>query len=156
MSLIDTIVKKSSFFIATGFGLGLIPKAPGTFGSLLGIPLGIFLSQIHFSVSLPMIALVTAIGILIIKEAEKSFKHHDASEIVLDEIVGQAIPLMFVEPSLMNIGLSFIFFRLFDIVKKGPVGWADRNIKGATGIMIDDVVAGILAALVVYSINLFL
>ena len=65
-------------------------------------------------------------------------------------------PLMFVDPSLMNIGLSFLFFRVFDIVKKGPVGWADRNIKGATGIMMDDIVAGVLAALVVYSINLLL
>ena len=156
MSLVDTIVKKSSFVVATGFGLGLIPKAPGTFGSLLGIPLGVFLSQLSLSISIPMLLISTVLGILIIKEAEKSFEHHDASEIVLDEIIGQAIPLMVIEPTPQNIVLSFLFFRVFDIVKKGPVGWADRNIKGATGIMVDDIVAGVLAAIVVYAINILI
>lgn len=142
--------EKFSYIIATGFGLGLIPKAPGTFGSLLGIPLGIALYGLNIYAALTFILAMTIVCVPIIKQAEKSFNKHDPSAIVVDEIIGQAIPIMFFEPSLQNIIFAFLLFRLFDIIKHGPVGWVDKKIKGPLGVILDDIVAGILATLVLY------
>ena len=151
--MLDKLTNRFSFILATGFGLGLIPKAPGTFGSLLGIPLGVFLYGIGPAMSIPMLIILTLIGTLIIKEAEKSFSEHDPSAIVIDEIIGQAIPFLFIEPTLLSIGVGFLLFRIFDIVKKGPVGYVDRNVKGAFGVMADDLVAGLMALLVMLGLS---
>jgi phosphatidylglycerophosphatase A len=142
--------------LATGFGLGLIPKAPGTFGSLLGIPLGITLGLLPLEISVSTLVLLSLISIFIIKEAEKEFNSHDPSAIVIDEIIGQAIPLMFVAATFQNIAISFFLFRVFDIFKRGPVGFVDKNLKGATGVLADDIVAGIIALASILLINNYL
>ena len=143
--MFNKFVEKFCYLLATGFGLGLIPKAPGTFGSLLGIPVGVFLFHAPFPFSITFLILFSITSIFIIKEAEKQFSSHDPSAIVIDEIVGQAIPLAFIAPTMNNIILAFLFFRIFDIIKKGPVGYVDRKVGGALGVLLDDIVAGILA-----------
>ncbi|MEZ5912030.1 MAG: phosphatidylglycerophosphatase A [Paracoccaceae bacterium] len=147
--------------IATWFGAGLLRPAPGTWGSLAALPLGWVL---HGLGGFPALALATLFVFgagwwaTIRETAGKA--DHDPSEIVVDEVVGQwialwplslglwhggAAPWLFPDPG--GIG-AFVLFRLFDIWKPGPVGWADRR-NDALGVMLDDVVAGLLAALVV-------
>ena len=149
----DKLIRKTSYIIAVGFGLGLIPKAPGTFGSLLGVALGVTLGFFPVELAVSTLLILTILSVFIIKEAEKEFKSHDPSAIVVDEIIGQAIPLIFIEATVINIALSFLFFRLFDIIKKGPVGYVDKHVKGALGVMLDDVVAGFLALGVVWGLG---
>ena len=149
----DKLIRKISYVIAVGFGLGLIPKAPGTFGSLLGVVLGVTLGFFPIELAVSTLLILAILSVFIIKEAEKEFKSHDPSAIVVDEIIGQAIPLIFIEATFFNIALSFLFFRLFDIIKKGPVGYVDKHVKGALGVMLDDIVAGFLALSVVWGLG---
>ena len=149
----DKLIRKISYVIAVGFGLGLIPKAPGTFGSLLGVVLGVTLGFFPVELAVSTLLILAILSVFIIKEAEKEFKSHDPSAIVVDEIIGQAIPLIFIEATFFNIALSFLFFRLFDIIKKGPVGYVDKHVKGALGVMLDDIVAGFLALSVVWGLG---
>ena len=116
---------------------------------VLGVTLGFFPVELAVSTLL----ILTILSVFIIKEAEKEFKSHDPSAIVIDEIIGQAIPLIFIEATFFNIALSFLFFRLFDIIKKGPVGYVDKHVKGALGVMLDDIVAGFLALGVVWGLG---
>lgn len=143
---------KISFIVATGFGLGLIKKAPGTFGSLLALPLGLALQ--HFS--LPMATLIFFLLCLacipVIATTEKQLGEHDSSKIVIDEILGGAIPVYFFSQTALQLLLCFLLFRLFDIVKKGPVGYVDKNVGGALGVLLDDLVAGAMAAVVLFAV----
>lgn len=131
--------------VYTGLGLGLCPKAPGTFGTLLGIP--IFLLCEGFSVA--AYALVTLalfiVGTWAAGYAERDLGRHDAGQVVIDEVAGYMVT-MFLAPALpLNWLWGFVFFRLFDIVKPWPVSWADKKIPGALGVMVDDVLAGVYA-----------
>lgn len=139
------------FHIATGFGSGLIPKAPGTFGSLLGIPLAVLLFPQGSFFFIATLAVMSVLSISIITQAEQILGEHDSPKIVLDEIIGQAIPFIFVEPTISTVISGFLLFRLFDIVKKGPVGYVDKNVSGAVGVLLDDIVAGVLAACVLFT-----
>lgn len=133
-------------FIASGFGVGLIPKAPGTFGSLLGLIIGCLL------LSLGHIALVIGIVIVIVVGTHAIGKLPDATKdpgwIVIDEIAGQMLPLLaLIQVTIWGALVAFLLFRFFDILKPGPVGWADKR-KDKYGVMGDDLVAGLLALLV--------
>ena len=147
-----------SKIIATFFYTGLLPKAPGTWGSLAALPFAVIL---HIFGGFPALLCATLIIFFIgwwatIQET-RGKENHDPGEIVIDEVVGQWIALMPFSyilwrhdvPSLPWPGLvaAFIAFRLFDILKPWPVSWADRK-NTAFGVMLDDVLAGILAAIV--------
>lgn len=147
--------------IAVVFPLGLLPKAPGTFGSLAGIPLGLWFYQLgqQFADENGPLKIAFKIGLLLIFciftwyaifRTEKSWNTHDDGRIVIDEVLGQAIPLSFFPMDWPTIGLCFIFFRFFDIIKPGPIGWADRHLPGAWGTLLDDVLAGIFAFMTVW------
>jgi phosphatidylglycerophosphatase A len=152
--------------IATGFGIGLIPMAPGTWGSILGLAAGIGL---HFdnirlligpSPTLLILALqalvflsMTILGIWSIERTEKSWAEHDSGKIVWDEVLGQMMPILVVPLNAPNLLLGFALFRLFDIWKPGPIGWADRNLPGAWGTLCDDLIAGICAAAVLFGMQ---
>ncbi|WP_297492225.1 phosphatidylglycerophosphatase A [Acidocella sp.] len=139
--------------LASGFGLGYAPKAPGTFGSLLGLALGTALLSLGHLPLLFGIVIVSGLGIHAITRLPEAATQ-DPGWIVIDEIAGQMIPLLALTgPSIPGILLCFALFRLFDIFKPGPVAWADRR-HDAYGVMGDDLIAGGLAWLVVLALHL--
>ena len=147
-------IKHPSTLLATWFGLGLIPKAPGTWGSLGAIPPAIIV--FHFTGLIPFIAsliLLTPIAFWATAKYEKATNTHDNKQIVIDEVIGQWIALLpvfcFAGLNWILIGIAFILFRLFDIIKPWPVSHFDKNVGGANGVMLDDIVAGIIAALII-------
>jgi phosphatidylglycerophosphatase A len=143
-----------AIFVAAGFGAGLAPKAPGTCGSLVGLAVGVPLLLLSPTI-LTIAAISTSLaGIPIICAAtgmhlrgSKTAPHDDPGWIVIDEIAGQMLALLALpRPSWSGVACAFLLFRLFDILKPGPVGWADRQ-GGAAGIMADDVIAGLMTCL---------
>ncbi|AXY61529.1 phosphatidylglycerophosphatase A [Acinetobacter sp. WCHAc010052] len=138
-------------FSGVGFGSGLAPKAPGTFGSafaLLFIPLWL---ASGFQLSVLLMILMSFSGIYICDRTAKVMGVHDDGRIVWDEFAGQSItflPLIYM--GIMNwmwVLVGFILFRLFDIWKPWPIRVADQQVGGGFGIMLDDIIAGIWAAL---------
>ncbi len=148
-------LRSSSTWVVTGFGSGLIRPASGTIGSLffmvLILPFWMHLSiWAHFGIFLAIFAL----GILCIKDVIKRLEgtKTDPSWIVIDEWAGLAAALLTAStPLSLLIGLAL--FRLFDIVKIGPVGWLDKRISGASGVMLDDVAAGLIACLILIALQ---
>ena len=141
------------------FGIGKIPKAPGTFGSLPGLGLGYLVHVFALgwtasgdsgfsSVVLTALLLVLAVAVAYwtIARTEAVLGIHDDQRIVIDEVVGQAIAVAFVTPSLPVYVAGFLLFRLFDITKPLAIGTIDRELPGAAGTLFDDVLAGQVAA----------
>ena len=133
--------------ISSGFGIGLSPKAPGTAGSLAALLLGVPL-MLAPGWALPVaVALAIVLGLWCIGPAGGT---QDPGWVVIDEFAGQWIALLALgRVSLLGFAAAFALFRLFDITKPGPVGWADRK-HGAVGVMLDDVIAGVMAAFLLW------
>lgn len=141
--------------MATGFGAGLLPKAPGTWGSLLAVALAWPIYGAAGQTGLAIAAVAAfAIGIWVSNKCVQKYGTEDPGQVVIDEIAGQWLVLLVVAPGWLGYGLGFVLFRAFDIFKPWPVSWVDRNIKGGLGIMIDDVVAAGYAAAILYAITL--
>jgi len=134
-------------FLASGLFLGLIPFAPGTFGSLLGIPLHWLFSHLPFFPGICSLGFVILISVWISGRAELLLGKKDPSQIVIDEVVGMAVALAGapLEPSLIIV--AFMFFRFFDIWKPFPIRYIDKSSPGGWGIVLDDVAAGVMANL---------
>lgn len=132
-------------FLALGFGSGLAPKAPGTFGTVAAIPIFWLMADLSMLNYVLLTTLMGIIGIFICDYSAKAAQVHDHPAIVWDEIVGYLITMFLVPLSFVNILVGFVFFRIFDILKPWPISWIDRKVKGGFGIMIDDVVAGLMA-----------
>ena len=150
---------RSMVFCAVGFGSGLMPKAPGTFGSafaLLFVPLWLYLGLAY---SIAAVVLISMVGIYICGHAAKVLHVHDDGRIVWDEFAGQSIallPLLYLQQmNALWVLLGLILFRLFDVWKPFPIGWADRHVSGGLGIMLDDIIAGVLAALCLFILNFY-
>ncbi|SLN54629.1 phosphatidylglycerophosphatase A family protein [Oceanibacterium hippocampi] len=134
--------------IATWFGAGLIPKAPGTWGSLAALP---FAWVILEFAGWPWLALATLLAFLAGLWASAAYCRakglKDPGEVVIDEVAGQWLALLAAtsagSPDPLAFAVGFAAFRLFDIVKPWPVGWADRRLPGALGVMADDILAGL-------------
>ncbi len=148
--------------IATAGGAGYMPVAPGTFGSAVGVLLFLLLAGLD-----PVLFTITLSGLLVLgiwsaDYAERVFGQHDDGRIVIDEVVGQLVtlaPLLVLDGaagarSLPLLAAGFFAFRLFDIWKPGPVSWAEKNFAGGAGVMLDDVAAGVLGAIVMAAISL--
>ncbi|WDE13295.1 phosphatidylglycerophosphatase A [Thalassomonas haliotis] len=133
-------------FLALGFGSGLAPKAPGTFGTLAAIPvyllMALYLSPAAYAVLTVVMALA---GIYICQKAAAAAGVHDHPAIVWDEIVGYLITMFMVPLSWQAAVTGFVLFRFFDIVKPWPISIADKKVHGGLGIMLDDVLAGIFS-----------
>jgi len=142
--------------LAFGFGSGLAKKAPGTMGTLAAIPMYYCLIQFFESWYLAVLVLTAVLGIWICGKAAKDIGVHDHGGIVWDEIVGYLLTMYWVPFSWQNVVLGFVFFRLFDILKPWPINWLDRHVSGGVGIMLDDVVAALMAAACLYlTLSLF-
>lgn len=135
-------------FLAFGFGSGLSPKAPGTAGSVVGLVLYILLAGLSDVVFISITLFLFLAGVWICGESSKKLGVHDHGGIVWDEIVGMLIALFHAPLSIPWLVCGFILFRFFDIVKPWPIKWLDKKVKGGFGIMIDDVLAGIFAFIV--------
>jgi phosphatidylglycerophosphatase A len=141
--------ERAVLFMATGFFIGRIPVASGTFGSLIGLPLCFLLSRLNFlkSASVILIFILFAIGIA--SAAEKILKQKDPGQIVIDEIAGLMVALAGLPFNLKTVLAGFIVFRVFDILKPFPIRILDTSVKGGSGVVLDDVLAGIYSNLVV-------
>jgi phosphatidylglycerophosphatase A len=131
---------------AFGFGLGLLPRAPGTFGSLLAIPLWWLMSAFGTAVYLWAATAAFAAGIWACSRAAALTGEHDHPGIVIDEIVGYYVALAVIPMELNWLVVSFFLFRLLDILKPWPIGWLDRTVGGGLGVMLDDLIAGLFTA----------
>ena len=132
----------------TFFYTGLLPKAPGTWGTIAGAIVGFFILQYLGLQTLFMaMILITVIAINEINKEEAVSGIHDASEIVVDEVAGIWLAMSMSGATMTQIVLSFLFFRLFDIWKPSVIGRIDREVKGGLGVMGDDLVAGIFAGI---------
>lgn len=139
-------MNKAARFFATLFYVGYFPKAPGTMGSLfsllLAVPLILF-GGLYIFIALLIIA--TLIGFWSAEVYRKEMNKEDPKEVVIDELVGQWMILLFINPTIWwHWLLAFGLFRLFDIIKPFPVDYLDKNIKGGAGIMIDDMAAAVM------------
>ena len=135
-------------FIATGAYSGYLPKAPGTWGSILGVGLWACLHNLELLPYAGVVAVLFIIGTACAGSAEKIVDRGDPGLVVIDEIVGQLIALAAVPSHPVAALMGFVLFRIFDIFKPFPVNWLDKHIHGGLGIMLDDVVAGLYALLV--------
>ncbi|MDE0040055.1 MAG: phosphatidylglycerophosphatase A [Gammaproteobacteria bacterium] len=137
-------------FVATGFGCGFVPVAPGTVGSALGVAIWWFVlsDQDVYTRAAAAFAAFFA-GVLIVDRVVKRHRLGDAPAIVLDEIAGVWFALLFVPMSPLWATAAFVLFRIADIAKPWPVSWADTRVKGGLGIMADDLIAGLMASVVV-------
>ncbi len=139
------IFRDPFLFVAFGFGSGLSPKAPGTAGTLLAIPLFLLLAKLNITTYLIVVAAASIGGIWICDKASERLGVHDHGGIVWDEMVGFWITMTAVPPSSIGIVIGFCLFRVFDIFKPWPIGLIDRQVGGGLGIMLDDIVAGVMA-----------
>lgn len=138
-------------WIASGFGAGLSPFAPGTAGSLAALLPWLALRQLSWPLFALVLVLAFALGVWASNIVIARLHIDDPGVIVWDEFVGQWIalaPLLGLAHDVRWIGAAFVLFRLFDIWKPWPVSWADRTIKGGLGVMLDDAMAGAYAAIV--------
>jgi phosphatidylglycerophosphatase A len=142
-------------FIATGAYSGYLPKAPGTWGSAVGVLLWLLLCRLQPASYWSVVGALFVIGVFSAGAAEKIVDRGDPGLVVIDEIVGQLIALSLAPAHPAAVFAGFALFRLFDILKPFPVGWIDQHLHGGLGIMLDDVVAG-LYALAVLQLGLWL
>ena len=140
--IFDTLI----LFVATGMFVGYLPFAPGTFGSVLGVALSYLASKyLDTYQSLTLLGALLVIGTLAAGKAEKILNEQDSGKIVIDEIAGMYITLLFIPPGIVPVILGFLCFRALDISKPYPISYLDKNVHGGIGIMLDDVAAGIAA-----------
>ena len=148
-------LKDPVVFIAVGFGSGLAPKAPGTAGTVIAIPLFILMQPLPLISYLLFTTCLFIAGIWICTYAAEKLGVHDHPSIVIDEIVGYLITMIAAPEGWLFIVVGFVLFRLLDAVKPWPISWFDRNISGGLGIMVDDVVAGIVALAIIQGLLYF-
>lgn len=132
-------------FLAFGFGSGLVPKAPGTAGTLMAVPIYLLIADWSLLQYSLFILFCAGLGIWICGAASRQLEVHDHPGIVWDEFVGYWITLWAVPFEWVWVIAGFVVFRVFDIIKPWPVSVLDRKVDGGLGIMIDDVLAGIMA-----------
>lgn len=141
-ALPPAILKNPLHWPALGFGLGAAPFAPGTFGTLLGIPLYLLLAELSLAGYLAALTLLFVAGVVLCHFTARSLGVHDHPAIVFDEVVGYLVAMTLAPSGIWSLAAGFALFRLFDIWKPWPIRWVDRRVHGGVGIMLDDVLAG--------------
>ena len=132
-------------FLALGFGSGLAPKAPGTFGTLAAIPVFFLMAQLPVSQYMAVLSVMALFGVHICGYTAKAIGVDDHPAIVWDEIVGFLITMVLVPVSVTTVVVGFLLFRFFDIVKPWPISAVDKKLHSGLGIMLDDIIAGVMA-----------
>jgi len=142
------ILKNPVHLLAFGLGSGLSPYAPGTMGTLVAIPLFVAMAQLPVIIYGLIVLVFIGVGIGLCGRTARDLKVPDHPGIVWDEITGYLITMFMLPAGWQEIIAGFLLFRLFDIWKPFPIRWLDRHVKGGTGIMLDDVLAGLFAFII--------
>ena len=140
--------EQAVIFLATGFFIGTVPFAPGTFGSIVGLPIVFLLSRLDLLLSISFILLFIFFAVGIASAAEKILNQQDPAKIVIDEMAGLMVTFTGLPFNLTTAIAGFIIFRAFDILKPFPIRALERKLAGGTGVVFDDVLAGIYANLI--------
>jgi len=148
-----TLLKKPAAFIAYGVGAGLSPKAPGTFGTLVAIPLYWLIQDWSLFAYLTFTVAAFLFGIWICQITVDWLKQDDPGGVVWDEVVGYLVTMIAAPKGWAWIIAGFVLFRFFDILKPWPVSLADKKLHGGLGIMLDDVLAGFYAMLTLSTVQ---
>ena len=147
--------QRSVMFLATGCFIGNISFAPGTFGSILGLPLCFLLCKIDFPVAVLLTVIFVFFAIWIAQRAEKILNTEDPGCIVIDEIAGILVTFTGLPFNIISVVFGFLIFRALDIWKPYPISWMERHLSGGAGIVMDDVAAGIFSNLLLRGIFFF-
>lgn len=144
------LLRNPAQFLAFGFGSGLSPRAPGTAGTLLAIPIYLLIADLSLVRYSLVVAVAGLFGIWICGVASRQLKVHDHPGIVWDEFVGYWITMWAVPADWLWIIAGFAVFRVYDIVKPWPVSVLDKRVGGGLGIMVDDMLAGLMACVTLH------
>ena len=147
-----SLLRDPGHLLALGFGSGLAPRAPGTFGTLAAIPIYLLFSGLPLALYLVVVAAAFALGVFVCGRTARVLGVHDHPGLVWDEVVGYLLTMTFAPAGWPWLVVGFLLFRLFDIWKPGPIRRIDRVLHGGLGIMLDDAAAGIVAGLVMWAI----
>lgn len=155
-------MKKLAFFISTLCYCGYFPKAPGTIGSLVSIPIIFFICYCFGFFGLLLTISISFVVALIAVKKVLMYTKHDPSFVVIDEFIGQSVTFVLIADTLKNNTniipyiIGFILFRIFDITKPFPVSYADKKMENAAGVVLDDVFAGFYGTIILYLIMILL
>jgi len=150
------LIKRPVCFLGLGFGSGLAPKAPGTFGTIAAIPICLLMQNLSLVTYLVLTVIAFIVGIWICQKSADWLGKEDPSAVVWDEIVGYLVTMIAAPQGWQWVVLGFVLFRFFDILKPWPISIADKELHGGFGIMLDDVIAGIFAAGCIQLLYLYL
>jgi phosphatidylglycerophosphatase A len=149
-------MKHFILILATGFGVGYSPVAPGTLGTLIAIPVYYFLSNISSPIYEITLVGFFFLSVWISENAEIFFGKKDDQRIVIDEIMGFLITMLWVPQTVILMAIGFFVFRFFDILKPFPIRRLEKKLKGGYGVVADDVMAGVYANIVLQVIGLIM
>ncbi|MEX0617390.1 MAG: phosphatidylglycerophosphatase A [Pseudohongiellaceae bacterium] len=152
----SSVLRNPIHLLAFGFGSGLAPTAPGTAGTAVAVLLYLLLPAVQWWIYLLLLVAGFVFGIWLCGKTARDLGVHDHGGIVWDEFIGYWITMFLAPPGWWWVVLGFLLFRLLDIVKPWPIKWVDRSVTGGFGIMLDDVLAGIMAALCLQALSLLL
>ncbi|SDB05257.1 phosphatidylglycerophosphatase A [Desulfonatronum thiosulfatophilum] len=152
------LLDRTASIIATLGPFGHLPKIPGTWGSLAAIAAAPWLFMpLSFSMRVMVLMLILLVGTWAASRSERIFGRKDPGCVVVDELLGQWLTLLpFAVLSPVQLAAGFVFFRIFDILKPWPIRYVDRNVPGGFGVMVDDCIAAIPAAAMLWLMILFL
>ena len=156
MAAPSSVWRNPIHFVAYGFGSGAMPIAPGTAGTLVAVIIYLLLPQISPLIYVSLLLISFVFGVWICGKTAQDIGIKDPSGIVWDEFLGYWITMFMAPSGWIWVIIGFVLFRLLDIVKPWPIKWADKQIGGGMGIMLDDVLAGIMAALSIQAIVILL
>lgn len=153
-SIPPSLLRDPGHLLALGFGSGLAPRAPGTFGTLAAVPVYLLCAQLPLMIYLLVTAIAFVLGVYLCGRTARALGVHDHPGIVWDEVVGYLLTMALAPPGWLWVVMGFACFRLFDIWKPWPIRVLDRSVHGGLGIMLDDLLAGAAAALVLWVVTL--
>ena len=158
--MVDTVAKSLIShplrLVAVGFGSGLVPRVPGTAGTLAAVPIFVLIGEMPTWAYVTVVLIAVALGIWACQHTTEFLQVHDHPVVVCDEIVGFLIGMTGSPVDVSWIVAGFVVFRFFDIVKPWPINWMDRRVPGGLGVMVDDVVAGLYTALLLQALAVVL
>ena len=146
------LLKNPIHFLSLGFGTGLAPQAPGTFGTLAAIPVVVLAASLGLTGFIIATVLACVVGVFFCDYTAKAMGEHDHPAIVWDEIAGFMVAMLAVPISWQTLLVAFILFRIFDILKPWPIRYLDKHVSGGVGIMLDDILAGLATLAILHAL----